>query len=239
MKKNSKSTIVVDDGCAINAETVLGRFPVEPLNTFSNFGFLFIIVYWIWKTKFKIRLYPVIVITMPLLFGAFIAGTMHHALRNDKVWHHIDMLCIFYAVITTCVYLWYRVTEKWMKSFLCVIAVPLVFRLFLASIALPDKIAISVVFVVLGLTILIPATIHCIKNHLKNLDMLILSSISFIIALTFRQADADMVGFFPFGTHFLWHIFGMISLFYLVKYIFLTDKAKNLKFFKKIASQIK
>jgi hypothetical protein len=237
MTKNSESTMVVYDGCAVNAETAPARFPVEPLNTFSNFGFLFIIVYWVWKTKFRIRLYPVIVITMPLLFGAFIAGTMHHALRNDKVWHHIDMLCIFYAVITTCVYFWYRVTGSWIKSFLCVIAIPFIFRAFLASISLPEKIAISVVFVIMGLIILIPATIHCIKNQLKNLDMLIISSLSFLIALTFRQADANLVGIFPYGTHFLWHIFGMISVFYLIKYIFLTDKTKNLNFFKEIASR--
>ena len=52
--QNIKSIAIVDDGCAVNAETVHGRFPVEPLSTISNFGFLFIIIYWTWKTKFRI-----------------------------------------------------------------------------------------------------------------------------------------------------------------------------------------
>ena len=235
---NIKSALTVDDGCAVNAETVHGRFPVEPLNAISNFGFLFIIIYWTWKTKFRIRLYPVIVITMPLLLGAFIGGTMHHALRNGKVWHYIDMLCIFYSVMVTCVYFWYRVTGSWLKSFFLVILIPIIFRIFLASITLPEKISISVVFVVMALSIFIPVCIHCIRNHLKNFSLLILSSISFLIALVFRQTDAAMIDVFPYGTHFLWHIFGMISVFYLLKYTFLTDKDKNIKIFREIVSGI-
>ena len=154
---------------------------------------------------------------------------MHHALRNGKVWHHIDMLSIFYSVMVACIYFWYRVTKSWLKSFFLVISIPLIFRIFLASITLPEKISISVVFVVMALSIFIPISIHCIRNHLKNFNLLIVSSISFIIALIFRQTDANLIGIFPYGTHFLWHIFGMISVFCLLKYTFLTDEDKNIR----------
>ena len=235
-QKTVETLRVAGDGCAVNAETVPGRFPVEPFNAISNFAFLAIIIYWTWKTKFRIRLYPVIVITMPLIFGAFICGMMHHILRSGKEWHILNLICISYAVITTCVYLWYRVTGSWMKSFLCVFSIPLIFRLFLASISLPEVISVAVVFVVMAMAIMIPACIHCIRNHLKNLDLLIISSISFMIALVFRQIDANLVGISTIGTHFLWHIFGAISVFFVLKYLFLADKDKNKKLFKEIAS---
>ena len=227
------------DGFPPNAETVAGGFPAEPLNAISNLGFLLVLVYWALKTKFRIRLYPVIVITMPLMFCALVAGTMHHILRSDKVWHSITLLCIFFAVVNACVYLWYRVTESWMKSFLCVMAVPLVFRLFLASLTFPEKISVAVVFVVMALAMLIPAVVHCMRNHLKNLELLVISSLAFMIALIFREADANLVGIMPLGTHFLWHIFGAVSLFYLLKYLFITDKTKSKKVFLEFAAGFK
>jgi hypothetical protein len=227
MNNEEYSCEVLADGCTPNAETILGRFPVEPINTLTSFGFLFIIIYWTFKTKFKITLYPVIVITMPLLACAFIGSTMHHALRNDRIWHTIDMLGIFYAVIVTCVYYWYRVTSSWLKSAFLVISIPIIFRIFLSSISLPVMISVSVVFVVLAVALLIPITIHCVRNDHKNINLLIIAVLTFIIALVFRQTDNFLIGIIPFGTHFLWHVFAMISVFYLLQYTFLTDKERN------------
>ena len=227
MNNEEYSCEVLADGCTPNAETILGRFPVEPINTLTSFGFLFIIIYWTFKTKFKITLYPVIVITMPLLACAFIGSTMHHALRNDRIWHTIDMLGIFYAVIVTCVYYWYRVTSSWLKSAFLVISIPIIFRIFLSSISLPVMISVSVVFVVLAVALLIPITIHCILNNHKNINLLIIAVLTFIIALVFRQTDNFLIGIIPFGTHFLWHVFAMISVFYLLQYTFLTDQERN------------
>lgn len=227
MTNDEYSCEVLVDGCTPNAETLLGRFPVEPLNTLTSFGFLFIIIYWTFKTKLKIKLYPVIVITMPLLACAFIGSTMHHALRNDRIWHTIDMLGIFYAVIVACIYYWYRVTNSWLKTSFLVISIPIIFRIFLASISLPVMISVSVVFVVLAVALLIPISIHCILNDHKNLDLLIVAVLTFIIALVFRQTDDFLIGLIPFGTHFLWHVFAMISVFALLKYTFLTDQERN------------
>lgn len=240
MNKRTEITAeIMNDGFPKHAETVPGRFPVEPLNAVSNIAFLFILCYWTWKTKFRIRIYPAIVLTMPLLLGAFVAGTMHHLLRSDKVWNGIVLLCIFFAVINTCIYLWYRITESWLKSFVGVLAVPFIFRIFLASITLPDKITMSTVFVVMALAIMIPAVIHCIQNHLKNLELLVISSISFIIALIFRETDANLIGIFAIGTHFLWHVFGALSIFFMLKYLFLTDKTKSKKVFVEFAANFK
>lgn len=233
------TTTGVPDGLPKNAETVLGRFPAEPFNAVSNLAFLAIIVYWTWKTRFRIRLYPAIVLVMPLMLGAFIAGTMHHILRSGKVWHSLVLFCIFFAVLNTCIYLWYRVTDSWLKSFLCVLAVPLIFRIFLATISLPEKISIASVFVVMAMAIMIPAVIHCIKNHLKNLELLIISSLTFVIGLVFRETDHNLAGIMPVGTHFLWHIFGTISVFFLLKYLFITDKTKSKKVFAELASSFK
>ena len=113
-----QKTILAKDGLSVNAETVPGRFPVEPLNTVSNIVFLVFLIYWIKKTGFKFSRHPLIVTVMPILCLGLISATMHHAFRSDRMWHTIDMLAIFYAVIMTCVFLWYRVFGNWLKSFL-------------------------------------------------------------------------------------------------------------------------
>lgn len=238
-RKPGDPKILARDGYAVNPETDAAGFPVEPLNTFSNFIFLIVIVYWIRKTRFKTSLFPVLVLSLPFMFVAFICGTMHHALRSDKVWHHLNMLSIFYAVIMVCVYFWYRITGSWIKSFFCVIIIPLIFRFFLASITIPGKISVSVVFVVMALAIFIPATIQCIINKLKYVSLLIFSSTTFVIALYFRETDWNLTSFLSHGTHFLWHIFGAVSVFSLLQYIYLIDRDKNLELFKQAASRFK
>ena len=46
---------------------------------------------------------------------------------------------------------------------------------------------------------------------------------SFAVAVTFRMTDRLDIAFLPQGTHFLWHIFGGICSFFMIKYIYLAE----------------
>lgn len=224
------------DKCGIIAETNLKHFPVEPISAATNIIFLIMLAYWAWKTKCKIKLYPFIVITIPLMISALAFNTMFHLLRNNSIWHHLNLLCIVYSVITASVYLWRRVTAKWMYTFFLALCIPVLFQIFIIYMRPVDKLSLNVVFVVMALSVFVPAVIHCIKNKIQFISLLIYSSIFFSIGLFFRLFDSNLIGKTYIGTHFLWHIFCTISIFYFLKYSYNCDKLKTVDKFNEVAS---
>ena len=223
---NMEELILEQDGCSVNAETVPGRFPVEPLNTVSNIVFLVLLIYWLKKVGFKYSRYPLIVIVLPMMFLGLIAATIHHSLRIDKVWKTITVLSIFYSVVMTCVYFWYRVSEKWLSAFFLTMLFPLIFWMFYLNVEVVEKINLSVIYVAMSIAVFIPWFLFCIRNKLKNLNLLALSSFLFTIGMVCRMSDLRFQPFFSYGTHFLWHIFGAASVFVLLKYIYFADEQR-------------
>lgn len=218
--------ILEQDGCSLHAETDITRFPVEPFNTFSTFVFLFIFIYWVRKVGFKCFRYPLIVILLPIILLGVIAGIIHHSLRIDKAWNAVTVLSIFYSVVMTCVYFWYRLSGKWLYAFFLTMIFPLVFWIFYLNAEYIEKINLSVIFAAMSIAIMIPAALYCIKNKLKNLEFLALSSFLFTIGIICRISDLSLKPFFSCGSHFLWHIFGAASVFALIKYIYLADEQR-------------
>ena len=224
------------DKCAIYAETNLENFPVEPISVASNIFFLIILIYWTWKTKCKIKLYPFIVITMPLMLLSLMFDTVFHLLRNNVIWHQLNLLCAVYAVITASVYLWRRVTSKWLYTFFLTLSIPVSFQIFIAYTRPFDKLSLNVVFVVMALSVFIPAMIYCIKNKTQFISSLIISSTCFFIGIFFRTLDSNLIGKSSIGTLFLWHLFCALSIFYFLKFSFNCDKKKTLDKFNAVAS---
>jgi len=218
--------ILEQDGCCVNAETVPGRFPVEPLNTVSNIVFLVLLIYWLKKVGFKYSRYPLIAIVLPVMFLGLITATIHHSLRIDKAWKTITVLSIFYSVVMTCVYFWYRVSERWLSAFFLTMLFPLLFWMFYLNVELVEKINLSIIYTAMSIAVFIPGVLFCIKDKLKNLKLLALSSFLFTIGMVCRMSDLALQPFFSYGTHFLWHIFGAASVFVLLRYIYLTDEQR-------------
>ena len=57
------------------------------------------------------------------------------------------------------------------------------------------------------------------KVAFKNLKYLYFSTLLFSGSLTLRIVDNKICSIFPLGTHFIWHIFNAIFLFYLIKFL--------------------
>ncbi|MCK5844539.1 MAG: hypothetical protein KAG97_07520, partial [Victivallales bacterium] len=203
---NAGIILKMPDGGAYNAETVPGRFPVEPLNALTNTLFLLLVVYWLRKTWFNLAKHPLITLLMPVLLLATIGGVGHHLFRNDRLWHDIDMLGIFFAVILACVFFWYRATHSWILSFCLTLIYPLAMRAVLFNASATDRISVFIVFTAMALWVFIPAIIHCLKKKLSHIGYLAAAAFVFTLAMICRQVDMGAKEYFDSGTHFLWHI---------------------------------
>ena len=222
-----ESTILkMPDGGRYNAETVPERFPVEPLNAVTNALFLVLIVYWVRKTKLNLPKHPLLTMILPIVLAGTVGGVGHHLFRNDRIWHDIDMLCIFFAVIMTCVFFWYRVTKNWSLSFCFTLFYPLALRAVMFNAAITDRISVFVVFAAMALWIFVPAVIYCWQNKLAHLGYLGASAFIFTMAMVCRQVDVDMQTYFERGSHFLWHILGVLAAHVLMTYVYIIDSEK-------------
>lgn len=219
----NESIILGRDGVALNAETNYNSFPVEPLNAVSNLVFLIIIYYWIKKVRFDFARYPLIVPIIPVIFVGCIAGIIHHLFRTDKIWNTVTMLAILYSVMMLCIYLWYRITGKWMYAAAFTMITPVLLWITTLSADVLNKLTVSVIFAAFSIAVVVPAMILCIKMRLKYLNLIALSSFLFFIGILCRIGDMRWSEIIPRGTHFLWHLLGSLSVFIILRFVYLVD----------------
>ncbi len=207
----------MSDGLTPYAETVVGRFPVEPLNTVSCLAFILVALYWAYRTRLNICRYPLIVMVVPLLVVGGVGGMVHHAFRTYRAWRHIDILMAFYGVAMGCVYFWRRVSQGWFKAFLLTLLFPLFLRIVLYDVKINSA---SVVFVGMALALAIPLAIDGFRSGGKHMGMPMAASLLFCVAVFFRELDAfpEIVG--KYGTHFLWHLFAAVSVCVVLSYVY-------------------
>lgn len=204
----------------IYAETDLSRFPVEPWNTYSNLLFLGIIVYLVYSTRCNWRAFPLSVTALPILVVGFIGGTVFHATRSHSLWLILDFVPIFLLGILGACFFWNRLVTNWWLALLLVFASLALSGWVRSQPYLPRQINISLGYAGLALTILLPATLQCIKEMRSSWILLVSAAVSFSIGITFRIIDRGIgQEILPMGTHFLWHIFGAVSTWYVIKYI--------------------
>ncbi len=205
-------------------ETDMSRFPVEPFNTFSNLIFLLLVIYWSWKTRLNTVKHPLTTVCMPILLLGFIGGTVFHATRSSSIWLQLDVMPILVLALSAGIFLWRMLVRKWVWTFLLTLG-PWTIYFFISKyvISVPEKYAISIGYVVLASNILLPAVLFCVLRNRQAWLTLTLCLASFAVAVTFRMTDRLDIAFLPQGTHFLWHIFGGICSFFMIKYIYLAE----------------
>lgn len=88
--------------------------------------------------------------------------------------------------------------------------------------------AISIGYVSTVVGILLPLGIYAYQIKAKNLPYILFAILSFATAIGFRMIDQKLE-IFPMGSHWLWHSFGAIAVFFLMNYIFLDKKKQENK----------
>ena len=204
----------------VYAETDMTRFPVEPFNTYSNLIFLAIIIWAAWRTKCDARRYGLVVWSLPVLFVGFVGGTVFHATRSHSAWLIMDFVPIAVLAFAAAIHLWSRVVGSRLRAVFLTIAMLVVPRLVATFSSIPRQLRIGIGYSAMALALLAPAFLISKKHHWRGVFFLISATVYFATAIGCRSLDhlAEAYGL-TMGSHFLWHIFGGISVFYLLRFI--------------------
>ena len=221
--------IMMPDHGPIYTESIrgLGGFPVEPWNTYSNVVFLICILYWGHKTRWSFRKHPFIMCVLPGLGIGLIGGTIYHATRANFIFLAMDFVPIIILGLATSIYFWNKVYRRMVPAISTVIVLLFLPRLFTAHLE-PVFLRIGIGYGLLGLNIVLPIFLTVRQNRRESL-VLLGAVISFIVALAFRQLDTGVnQPLFPMGSHFLWHIFGGLSVFFIIQITYWLDLSSEL-----------
>ncbi len=207
-----------NDTGPIYQETLGGRFPVEPYNTFSNILFLAIVVYFSLKVYKDYRNHWFLAFCLPVLFIGFIGGTVYHATRSHDFWMYLDWLPIILLCLAVSIYYITKIHLTWKGRLLLVLVV---FVLVFGTRMIPweRSIKTSAGYIGTALGLLLPIITYFYTTRLRNWDLIVMAFICFGFAIGFRVMDRFLY-VLPMGTHWLWHVFGAFSVFFLVSYIY-------------------
>ena len=214
-----------NDTGPIYLETIEGRFPVEPFNTYSNLVFIAILLYWGIKVYKNTQAHLFLAWVFPIIFISYIGGTIYHATRSAEVWLLLDWVPIMLLCLALVIYFIFKIVNKWWHRLLF-IAVIFTLSFGLRIMEIPQGLRISIGYTITALTIFVPIIWYLIKTKWKNVALIVLAFGIFALAIYFRSIDLTQE-FFSMGTHWLWHFFGGIAVHFLIAYIF-RDNLLNL-----------
>ena len=206
------------DSGPIYQETLSGRLPVEPYNTYSNILFLLIIIYFSLKVYKDYKNHRFLAWSLPVLLMGFIGGTVYHATRSHDIWMYMDWLPIVILCLAVSVY--YTIKLKMTKRKRFILILIILFLVFgIRLIPWPAASQTSIGYIATAAGLLLPIITYFYTTKLHNWGYILLAFLSFGFAICFRVLDR-FIYIIPMGTHWLWHVFGALSVFFLIKYIY-------------------
>ncbi|MBS1581838.1 MAG: ceramidase domain-containing protein [Bacteroidetes bacterium] len=215
------------DSGPIYRETLMGRLPVEPWNTWSNIVFLLVVAYWAWRVYPDVRRHAFLAGALPVLFVGFVGGTVFHGTRSHEAWLLMDWVPIV-VLCMGCMVLFARRARVAWPLLLFLVALPFVLRyLLLQVLRLPATVVMNSGYALLGLTVLLPIMAHLRRKGWHHWPWMAASAACFGLAVTFRSLDrSELLRWLPMGTHWLWHTFGGVAVHFLIGYIWRDDEAR-------------
>ena len=213
-----------NDHGPIYLETLMGRFPVEPWNTFSNLLFLVLIVFWFLRVRHHARDHRFIAASLPVFLLGWVGGTVYHATRSHDAWLFLDFGPIALLAFAVAVFFWRRQGFSWLVAPILVIG-PLAVAGIIVSLVGDAHGALHVLgFPVVALVILMPVLRYLAKTGWKDIGLVAGALAGFAVAAGFRSIDVSVpIAFLPMGTHWLWHGVGAGTVHLLMLYIYRGD----------------
>jgi len=213
-------TQTLQDGGPLYRETHLENTWVEPYNSISAFLFFAIAAYYLVfkRTPDKVEHKGFLRFSFWALAVGGIGGTLFHGLRVYRVFYLMDVLPIGVLTLAVTLYFWRDLLKNWKLAILPLLPV-LVAHLFLFH-YVARQWAISASYVLLAASILTPIFLVLKKMHYLGLKQVLSACGFFVLAVFFRSIDAMNLSWFPMGTHWLWHCFSAVSVYYLIEFLF-------------------
>jgi hemolysin III len=217
---------VITDGGPIYWETFLylqartNHWLVEPWNAGSAALFLVVALVWALCLRANLRLYPFILYGLAILAVGGVGGTLYHALRSQPIYLLMDWLPIVILTYSMAVWFLLRLTRKrWLALAYVAGGLALIFVGIMIVVLVfgAGTVAASVGYALLGVQAAGPITLYIIKTRYRDALWFWLALACFALAVVFRAAD--MEGWLPMGTHFLWHLFGAAMANFLIVYL--------------------
>jgi hemolysin III len=214
-----------NDNGPIYVETLMGRFPVEPWNTYSNLLFLALIVFWFLRIRNDARGHRFIALSLPVLVLGFVGGTVFHATRSHNVWLALDIGPIALLVFAVAIFFWRRQGIAWFLA-AGFVAGPIVLAGFaLSQLDLTHGSGPLWGYSAMVFVMLLPVLRYLSGTGWKNAGLVGGSLAMFALAAWLRSVDGSAtVAFLPMGTHWLWHGFGAAAVHLLMLYIYRGDR---------------
>lgn len=160
-------------------------------------------------------------VALPILATGFVGGFVYHATRSHQIWLMMDVFPILILALLASTYLWSRVLGRVSAALLLTLASVGGFPLLHTSGMLPRRARFVSGYVYLALIIILPAFLSLVRRGWRQWQSLVLAAVFFALAVVFRQSDRWVanLGFAP-GSHFLWHVFGGIATFFVMRYLY-------------------
>lgn len=195
---------------------------VEPLNTWSNFAFLAVLLFWgqrVWRAEMKPRS---LLLCLPVLAAGLTGGVLYHGLRSWELWYYLDFVPILILTQALAFFLWLR--AGWPLTGVLLMLVTQLFFLGLNwFLRLPGPTQGTLFYLPLFVNLLIPASVCWRMRLFPSARPLIAGGALMALALLFRQTDLAAAVYFRPGTHFLWHLFGAASVFFVGELLWTMD----------------
>lgn len=208
------------DGGPVYKETDLSRFPVEPFNTFSNLVFLAIILYFAFRVYKAPSKHYFLALSIPVLFLGFIGGTVYHATRSSPIWLYLDWVPIVLLCMAASIYFIFRMDRSLFFK-IGIIALVAFISIAVRRLSVPGISKDTMGYLATAAALLLPMAWYIISTGGRNVQYIFAALASFTLAIFFRfldrYVDAEMLFM---GTHWLWHLFGGIAVFFLMSYIY-------------------
>lgn len=226
----SRRLVITDSGPIYN-EFVHNSVVHEPWNAYSSLFFFIPIFFWIWKLKGAYRQHKIIVALLPLLFLNGMGSTLFHAFRTEPAFLLMDWLPASLMSMTLTAYFWTQVWKKWYWGILTVAGfygMAFITINLLNSFSYIESFAPNIGYFFVGCALFIPIGIILYRNQFRYFQLIVLTVIFLVLALTCRILDYPTPNLFPEllpqGTHFLWHIFSSFAVFSLGFFIYKTNQ---------------
>lgn len=207
------------DSGPIYRETLMGRLPVEPWNTWSNLVFLFVVVYWSMRVYRAPRRHRFLAFALPVLFIGFVGGTVYHGTRSHELWLLMDWVPIV-LLCTACMVLFARRAGLAWPWIVGLFLLPVGVHIGLERAGASPTVVMNAGYAAMGVMVLWPILLHLRRNHFAHASWMVASVLLFGAAIAFRSLDQHAtMQWMPMGTHWLWHALGALAVFFLMGYI--------------------
>lgn len=207
------------DGGLIYAETNLQNLFPEPLNTITSGFFFFLAIYWIVKLKVYSPDHAFLSVSSWLLLIGSVGGTVYHGLRKYPIFIPMDWVPILLLCLMASIWFWTKVLGSPILGITNILVLFLIqYPLTLLNQNNFAHLVMNINYALMGLSVILPLIFYLVKIRFLHYQWVVAAIISFAAALFFRIADGW--GWVPFGTHFLWHVFGAAATAFMFLFIY-------------------